>query len=158
MLMGIAGSTSRLNCGFVAARLKSITLLVPPGSNAANIGSVEWTGGSRREQIVDNTGSNQYGRLYTRPSFGSLCAQWHSIEDTTNDVLCTIKAPTGTIIDIEYYATIIDGGGVPSTYVSTYSTLSAGAIYYPPLDSHGSNGAGSGGTNRYPASGMNAPA
>lgn len=157
MLAGIAGSSSRLNAGFCAAKLHKIEVWSPQSATgSATTCKVEFLGDRvGRREVADTTLSSAVpAHVVATPPGGTTASMWQSIDNVDNAALCSVVAPTNSIIDVRISAVWMDGGGVPSTYVATYSSLSTGALYYSALDSHGSGGTG---TNRFTPVGLNPP-
>lgn len=157
MFAGTAGSSSRLNAGFCSARLISVEIWSPQSAaGSATTAKIEWLGDrvGRREVSDTTLSSARPAHVRGVPPPRTTASMWQSIDNNDNAALCSIVAPVNSVIDVKIAFVWMDGGGVPSTYVATYSSLSTGAMYYSALDSHGSGGTG---TNRYTPVGLNPP-
>jgi len=127
-----------------AARIISLELWSPPASQgAASTCTVQWVGavsttvnpGLSAVEASDTSVSPAYpAHIRTRPPVRSLAADWF-IEGVSGTVgnLCTVNAPSGTILDIEAEIIFGDGGASsPASFVVAAGT--AGLLFYAPAD------------------------
>jgi len=131
--MGTALNTSVTS--FVASvRINRVTMWTPPASQGATATcSVNWNGyqNSPDVEMSDTTVSvSRPARVSCVPPRGSLAAFWQTVGTNT---ICTLVAPTGTIIDVDLSLILSDDD--PGTAASTaVATAAVGGIYYLSLD------------------------
>jgi hypothetical protein len=118
---------------FASVKIKRITMWAPPASQGSAVTcSVEWIGqaNSPNREISDTTVSvarNAY--VSSSPPPQSLASFW---QNTSSGNLCTITAPTNTIIDVEVSLILNDDDVAAATSVVASGTL--GGYYFLSLD------------------------
>jgi len=126
-------SNTTVQCLFSSVRLKRLTLWAPPSAQGSFVTcSVEWIGFNQANTVEVSDTSNSVATpayISTSPPPATLAKFWQLSSVTTN--LCTVVAPTGTIIDAEVDLIIGDDEAGTSIGVSA-GTL--GNLYYLSLD------------------------
>lgn len=128
----VANSQGRLIAG--SCKVHEIEIWTPPASQgAAATCSVEWAGTqfSPSSEASDTTVSVAVpAHVKTAPPPGSAASFWMQVSSSN---MCTITAPTGSIIDVVATHILLDTGAVGASYtVGTAPTI--GIMFYPPLD------------------------
>jgi len=119
---------------FLSFKIKKIEIWTPPASQgAAATCSVDWTGSenfSATREVSDTTVSvDRPAYVSTRPPAQSAAAFWQGPGTAT---LCTLIAPTGSIVDIQLALILSDGDVAAAT--TAVATCSVGGTYYLSLD------------------------
>jgi len=119
---------------FLSFKIKKVEIWTPPASQgAAATCSVDWTGSenfSATREVSDTTVSvDRPAYVASRPPAQSAAAFWQGPGTAT---ICTITAPTGSIIDLHLSLILSDGDVAAATTAVT--TASVGGVYYMSLD------------------------
>jgi hypothetical protein len=131
--MGVVVNT-QVNSFFASVRIRRIVIYTPPASQGSNATcSVDWVGFNNSPNIEqsDTTVSvAQPAIVSTSPPASSLASFWQVAGTAT---LCTLTAPTGSIIDVslDLILTDDDAGTLAN---STVATAALGIVYYLSLD------------------------
>jgi len=137
-LLGAAGTVGVIINSFVACinesvKLRSVEIWSPPAAQGGNATcSVDWVGfnNSPNVEVSDTTVSvAQPAHVRTAPPAQSLAAFWQVAGSGT---LCTITAPTGSIIDVNLDLILSDDESALTTIAVTTDAVSV--MYYLSLD------------------------
>lgn len=135
-------TTSQVSSLCSSFRLKKFTLY-PASGSGTNI-QFEWVDAAttglnmrdeRKNKIIP-TGITVESPMIVRPPKNSQVSWWWDSQ-AASVTLIALSAPVGTVLDMEIEATITNCG--TNLQESGYSSLTVGAIYYPPLDGRATN-------------------
>lgn len=139
-LFGAAGTmctvaNSQVQTFYNSVKVREISIWSPPASQGAiSTCSVEWLGGANSNTVEVSDSSNSVSRparISSKPPRGSLASFWNTTSSGANTI-CTLVAPTGSIIDVVLDLILSDDDLV--NFVIVIAAGALGNIYYLSLD------------------------